>query len=86
MAMIEAMACGATCVVNGDYWGFAESDLRPNVWGPITGPNGSILDLIDDALRTDRRIDGSEWARRYSLRAIRDAVQRFVDDRLAIRR
>ena len=28
MAMIEAMACGTTCVVNGDYWGFAEAELR----------------------------------------------------------
>jgi glycosyltransferase involved in cell wall biosynthesis len=82
MAMIEAMACGATCVVNGDYWGFDEADLRPNVWGPITGPDGSILDLAGEALRDGVRIDGSDWARRYSLRALRDTVSRFVDDHI----
>jgi glycosyltransferase involved in cell wall biosynthesis len=81
MAMIEAMACGTTCVVNGDYWGFAEADLRPHVHGNITGKHGSVVDLAAQALRDDVRIDGSAWARRYSLRAIRDAVSRFIDER-----
>lgn len=82
MAMIEAMACGTTCVVNGDYWGFHEADLRPRVLGNITGPRGSIVELAADALRDDLRVDGSEWAARYSLRAIRDVVSRFVDERV----
>lgn len=81
MAMIEAIACGATCVINGDYWGFAESDLRPNVHGNLAGKDGSVLELAAGALRDDVRIDGSDWAPKYSLRAVRQAVSRFVDDR-----
>jgi glycosyltransferase involved in cell wall biosynthesis len=82
MAMIEAMACGATCVVNGDYRGFADAALRPRVHGNVTGRRGSLVDLVAQALRDDVRIDGSQWARRYSLRATRDTVSRFVNDRV----
>jgi glycosyltransferase involved in cell wall biosynthesis len=82
LAMIEALACGTTCVVNGDYWGFAESDLRPNVHGNITGKRGSVVDLAAEALRDDVWIDGSQWARKYSLLAMRDTVSRFVHERV----
>ncbi len=78
MAMIEAMACGTTCVVNGDYQGFAEADLRPNVLGNITGAEGSVLELAAAALRDDIRIDASRWAAKYSLRATRQSVSRFI--------
>ena len=40
LAMIEAMVCGTTCVVNGDYRGFEEADLRPYVYGHITAQAG----------------------------------------------
>ncbi|HEX8158521.1 MAG TPA: glycosyltransferase [Solirubrobacteraceae bacterium] len=82
LAMIEAMACGTTCVVNGDYWGFAESQLRPHVHGNITAKRGSVVELAAEALRDDVRIDASQWARRYSLGALRDAVVRFIDERV----
>lgn len=82
MAMVEALACGTTCVVNGDYWGFEEADLRPRVYGNITGKRGSVLELATDALRQDVRIDASEWAGKYSLRTMREDVARFVDARL----
>jgi glycosyltransferase involved in cell wall biosynthesis len=82
LAMIEAMACGTTCVVNGDYWGFAESQLRPNVYGNITAKRGSVVELAAEALRDEVRIDGSEWARRYSLRELRETVLRFIDERI----
>ncbi|MCU1451258.1 MAG: hypothetical protein JWP02_3428 [Acidimicrobiales bacterium] len=82
MALIEAIACGTTCVVNGDYWGFAEPDLRPNVFGNISGARGSVVDLAAQALAEDVRIDGSEWAEKYSLRRTRAAVADFVDARL----
>jgi glycosyltransferase involved in cell wall biosynthesis len=82
LALIEAMACGTTCVVNGEYRGFAELDLRPNVYGNITGKRGSVVDLAATALRDDVRIDASEWARKYALREIRRLLSRFIDDRL----
>ena len=82
LALIEAMACGTTCVVNGDYWGFAESELRPNVFGNISSKRGSVLDLVDEALHGDVRIDGSKWAGRYSLYKTRDAISRYVDERV----
>ncbi len=82
LALIEALACGTTCVVNGDYRGFAEADLRPQVYGNITGKRGSIVDLTARALRDDVRIDASGWARKYSLGETRRIVSRFIDDRL----
>jgi len=82
MALIEAMACGTTCIVNGRYTGFAEADLGPNVHGNITGREGSVVDLVAKALADDRRIDGSEWAMRYSLKRTRPTVTEFVDARL----
>ncbi len=82
LALIEAMACGTTCVVNGEYRGFAEADLRPNVYGNITGKRGSIVDLAARALRDDVRIDASGWARKYALRETRRVLSRFIDDRL----
>jgi glycosyltransferase involved in cell wall biosynthesis len=82
LALIEAMACGTTCVVNGEYRGFAELDLRPNVYGNVTGKRGSVVDLVARALRDDVRIDASEWARKYALRETREVLSRFIDDRL----
>jgi glycosyltransferase involved in cell wall biosynthesis len=82
MAMIEAMACGTTCVVNGDYRGFVASDLRPYVYGHITAPQGSIVELIVQALRDGVRIDGSGWAKKYSVREIRETLTRFINKRL----
>ncbi|MBA2590821.1 MAG: glycosyltransferase [Pseudomonadota bacterium] len=82
LALIEAMACGTTCVVNGDYRGFAELDLRPHVYGNITGKRGSVVDLAARALCDDVRIDASEWARKYALRETRRALSRFIDNRL----
>lgn len=82
LALIEAMACGTTCVVNGEYRGFAEADLRPNVYGNITDKRGSVVDLAVRALCDDVRIDASEWARKYALRETREVLSRFIDDRL----
>ena len=82
LALIEAMACGTTCVVNGEYRGFAEADLRPNVYGNITGKRGSVVDLAARALCDDVRIDASEWARKYALRETRRVLSRFIDNRL----
>lgn len=82
LALIEAMACGTTCVVNGEYRGFAELDLRPHVYDNITGKRGSVVDLAATALRNDVRIDASEWARKYKLSETRRLLSRFIDTRL----
>jgi glycosyltransferase involved in cell wall biosynthesis len=82
IALIEAMACGTTCVVNGEYCGFDEDDLRPNVYGNITRKQGSILDLIDQALLEDVRIDASEWVKKYSLARAQEQLMTFIHERL----
>jgi glycosyltransferase involved in cell wall biosynthesis len=82
LAMIEAMACGTTCVVNGDYRGFVTADLRPHVYGHITAQQGAVIELVAQALRDDVRIDGSTWARKYSVREIREVLSQFIDERL----
>ena len=80
--MIESMACGTTCVVNGDYWGFAEAELRPqcarqHLLQARLGrrPRGS---------RAARgvRIDASQWARGYTVREMRGTISRYIDERV----
>ena len=82
IALIEAMACGTTCVVDGNFWGFDEADIRPNVYGNTTGKRGDILDLIDEALSRDIRIDGSEWVKKFSLKETKKTLITFIDERL----
>ena len=82
IALIEAMACGTTCVINGNYWGFDVADISPNVYGNTTGGRGSILALIDEALSRDIRIDGSEWVKKFSLKETKKSLLKFIDERL----
>src|SRR5262249_7150679 len=49
IALAEALACGTTCVVNGDYPGFAPAELQQHVHGSVTGKRGSTLDLLAEA-------------------------------------
>lgn len=82
IALVEAIACGATCVVNGNYWGFDEADIKPNVYGNTTEKKGSVLDLLDEALSRNVRIDGSEWVKKFSLQETKKQLLKFVDERL----
>ena len=82
IALIEAMACGTTCVTNGNYWGFDEAEIRANVYGNTVGKRGAILDLVDEALNRDIRIDGSEWAKKFSLKETKKALLNFINQRL----
>ncbi len=79
LAMVEAMACGTTCVVNGAYDGFAAGELGPRVFGHIDGVCGSILDLVETALRSDVRIDASEWAQQFALPVVGGRIRDFID-------
>ncbi len=82
LALIEALACGVTCVVNGNYQGFDPNDLLPRVYGPCTGMQGSILDTLEEALERDVRLDASGWATKFSISATRDRVLSFIRERL----
>lgn len=86
IALVEALACGTTCVVNGDYRGFAAGELASRVYGHVAGKRGSTLDLVARALEADVRIDASGWAERYSLAATRRALLPFLAERLDERR
>jgi hypothetical protein len=68
--------------VNGNYWGFAESELAPRVYGNVTGSHGCVLDLVAQALADDARIDASGWVQQYALSGMRDTVGRFIDARV----
>ncbi len=82
IALLEALACGTTCVVNGNYPAFAPKDLGPRVFGKVTGKQGPILDWIDQALEKDIRIDASQWVTRFSLDAIKPKLLQFVWKRI----
>ena len=86
IALIEAIACGTTCVVNGAYYGFDERDLRPNVYGNIAGRRGTIHALIDEVLSQNIRVDGSGWVKKYSLAKTKKQLMGFIHQRLDPRR
>jgi glycosyltransferase involved in cell wall biosynthesis len=83
LALIEAMACGATAVVNGHYGGFDYEDLRPRVIGPVAGKRGSILDVLERAIENDARIDASSWVTKYALPETKRQVMSFIRPRIA---
>jgi len=83
IALIEALACGTTAVVNGYYGGFAYDDLRPRVAGPISGKRGGILDVLEKAMESDLRLDASGWATKFALPLTKDRVMSFIRPRIA---
>ncbi|MFY9938954.1 MAG: glycosyltransferase, partial [Silvibacterium sp.] len=85
IALAEALACGTTCVLNGDFWGFDPQDLGPYVFGNIAGKHGSILDVLEEALTVDARLDGSDWVKKYSIWRAAECQIEFVERRLAER-
>lgn len=82
LALIEAMACGTTCVVNGDFFGFDAEDLEPRVFGNVHRSERPILDVLDEALHRQVRMDSSEWVKKFSLPEIRDQLLPFIQERL----
>jgi len=82
IALVEALACGTTCVVNGSYRGFKSQELRPYVYGHIDGKRGCTLDLVEEVLRREIRMDGSEWVKKYSLIEAKKAILQFFRERL----
>jgi glycosyltransferase involved in cell wall biosynthesis len=82
IAVVEALACGTTCVLNGSFWGFDTEDLRPNVYGSIAEKRGSIVDLLEEALARNIRIDGSEWVKKFSLQRTAKLQIDFIEQRL----
>ena len=82
IALVEALACGATGVVNGEFMGFEPHDLGPRVFGNISGKNGGILEVVEQALEQEIRIDASEWVQKFSLPEIRAKYMSFIGSRL----
>jgi len=82
IALAEALACGTTCVLNGEFRGFDPADLGPHVFGNITEKRGSILDVLEKALATGARLDGSEWVKKYSLVGAARRQTEFIKTRL----
>ncbi len=82
VALLEAMACGATCVVNGSYPAFQEAHIQPHLRGNIRQKQGSVLDLLEEVLRNDVRLDASEWVKQYSLQQIKPRLLEFIERRL----
>lgn len=81
VALLEALACGTTCVVNGKYAGFQPKDLGPNVIGNVTKKQGSILHWVDKALQENIRLDASAWASKFALPEIKPALLEFLQAR-----
>jgi glycosyltransferase involved in cell wall biosynthesis len=81
VALLEALACGATCVVNGTYSAFNSEDLSSRVFGSVSGKQGDILEWIDLLLQKNVRIDSSAWVTRFSLAEIKPRLLQFVQER-----
>jgi len=81
LALAEAMACGTTCVVDGEYPGMPQQELEGQVLGNVYGYTGSIIQNIDRALTDNIRIDGSEWIKRFSLPEQKLKIIDFIKQR-----
>ena len=46
IALAEALACGTTCVLNGDFWGFDPAELQPR---PGVNTTGDDTDMLEQA-------------------------------------
>jgi glycosyltransferase involved in cell wall biosynthesis len=84
IALVEALACGTTCVLNGDFWGFDPAELQPRVFGNVDGKRGSILDMLEQAITADARRDGSDWVKQYSTRQAAVRQLEFIERRLRV--
>jgi glycosyltransferase involved in cell wall biosynthesis len=82
IALAEALACGTTCVLNGEFRGFDPADLGPHVFGNIMEKRGSILDVVEKAFTIGARLDGSEWVKKYSVRRAAKRQTEFIEKRL----
>jgi hypothetical protein len=81
IALLESLACGTTCVVNGRYYGLGPQNLGSHVFGSVTEKKGFILDWLDSALQQDVRIDASTWAGKFALTEIKPKLLRFIQQR-----
>jgi glycosyltransferase involved in cell wall biosynthesis len=84
IALAEALACGTTCVLNGDFCGFDPAELQPRVFGKVDGKRGSILDMLEQAITADVRRDGSAWVKKYSTRQSAVRQLEFIERRLRV--
>ncbi|MBZ5622547.1 MAG: glycosyltransferase [Acidobacteriia bacterium] len=82
IALAEALACGTTCVLNGDFWGFDPAELGQRVFGNIAGKQRSILDVLEEAIASDARRDGSEWVKKYAIQRVAERQLEFIERRL----
>jgi len=82
IALAEALACGTTCVLNGEFRGFDPADLGTHVFGNTTEKRGSILDVLEKAVTIGARLDGSEWVKKYSVRRVARQQTEFIERRL----
>lgn len=82
LALAEAMACGCTCVVDGEYPGMPQDELKDYVVGNVHEYTGSIIENIDKALTEDIRLDGSEWIKQFSLPEQKKKIVKFIKTRI----
>ena len=83
LALSEAMACGTTCVVDGEYPGMPQEELENYVLGNVREYTGSIIQNIDKALTEDIRLDGAEWVRKFSLLEQKRTIIDFIKIRIS---
>lgn len=74
LSVLEACACGSTCVVDGEYPGLPQEEFKEYVVGDVYKYNGHIIENIDRALTEDINKDASEWIKRYSIKEKRKEI------------
>lgn len=82
LALAEAMACGCTCVVDGEYPGMPQEELSEYVLGNVYESTGSIIKNIDKALADNLRIDGSKWVKKFSLSQQKSRIISFIKSKV----
>ena len=82
LSLVEAMACGATCVVDTRFAGIKKEELQTKVYGSVSGSEGKILENLDKVLSDNIHIDGSKWVSKYAINQKRDEILAFLKRRI----
>ena len=80
-SVVESLACGCTCVVDGEYTGMGH-EIKPYIVGESLSWTNSLDKFVYNALEQNIKKDASEYMKGYSIKARKNEVISFIEGRL----
>jgi glycosyltransferase involved in cell wall biosynthesis len=79
--IVESLACGCTCVVDGNYEGIGQN-IKSYIVGESLKCTNNLKKFIYDALEKDIKIDASEFMEQFSIKNRKYEILSFIKERL----